>query len=124
MSDIYRRIEIHRLIAVLTKLLFGGYVMAWYFIADTYINEEKGRGEYDEYINAVKPIVESYGGKYLVRTENLQTLSGERNPQRIIVVRFEDKSNLEACFASDEYNMIVSKRKNNVDSRAVIAEGI
>ncbi len=29
--------------------------MAWYFIVDTYINEEKGRGEYDEYINAVKP---------------------------------------------------------------------
>lgn len=98
--------------------------MAWYFIVDTYINEEKGRGEYDEYINAVKPIVESYGGKYLVRTENLQTLSNERNPQRVIVVRFEDKSYLEACFASDEYREIISKRKNSVDSRAVIAEGV
>lgn len=98
--------------------------MAWYFIVDTYINEEKGRGEYDKYINAVKPIVESYGGKYLVRTENLQALSSERNPQRVIVVRFEDKSYLEACFASDEYREIISKRKNSVDSRAVIAEGV
>lgn len=98
--------------------------MAWYFIVDTYINEEKGRGEYDEYINAVKPIVENYGGKYLVRTENIQILSVERNPQRVIVVRFEDKSNLKACFASDEYREIISKRKNSVDSRAVIAEGV
>lgn len=48
--------------------------MAWYFIVDTYINEEKGRGEYDEYINAVKPIVESYGGKYLVIEQKLPYL--------------------------------------------------
>lgn len=95
--------------------------MSWYFIVDTYINEEKGRGEYDEYVNAVKPIVESYGGKYLVRTENFQTLSGERNPQRVIVVLFDNKSDLEACIASDEYRGIISKRKNSVDSRAVIA---
>ena len=33
--------------------------MAWYFIVDTYINEEKGRGEYDEYINAVNRLLKA-----------------------------------------------------------------
>ena len=36
--------------------------MSCYFMVDTYIDEEKGRGQYDEYIQQVKPIVESFGG--------------------------------------------------------------
>ena len=28
------------------------------------------------------------------------------------------------CFSSDEYKAIMSKRKNSVDSRAIIAEGL
>lgn len=37
-----------------------------YFVVDTYIDEEKGRGAYDEYIESVVPIVERYGGVYIV----------------------------------------------------------
>ena len=36
--------------------------MSWYFMVDTYVDEDKGRGEYDEYIRQVKPIVEAHGG--------------------------------------------------------------
>ena len=43
--------------------------MDCYFIVDTYIDEEKGRGQYDDYIRKVKPIVESFGGEYLARSE-------------------------------------------------------
>ena len=31
--------------------------MSWYFIVDTYIDGQKGRGEYDDYINLVKPVM-------------------------------------------------------------------
>lgn len=43
-------------------------IMECYFMVDTYMDEEKGRGMYDEYIRKVKPIVESFGGEYLLRT--------------------------------------------------------
>jgi len=46
--------------------------MACFFIVDTYIDENKGRGSYDDYIEQVKPIVERYGGKYLARTVWMQ----------------------------------------------------
>ena len=36
--------------------------MSCYFMIDTYIDIESGRGQYDDYIAKVKPIVESYGG--------------------------------------------------------------
>ena len=39
--------------------------MACFFIVDTYIDKNKGRGSYDDYIDQVKPIIESYGGEYL-----------------------------------------------------------
>ena len=97
--------------------------MAWYFIVDTYIGNS-GRGEYDEYIEAVRPIVESYGGKYIVRTENILSLNKDRNPQRSIVIRFEQKKDIEDCFSSSEYLAIAAKRINSVDSRAIIVDGM
>lgn len=96
--------------------------MSWYFMVDTYIDEEKGRGEYDAYIEEVKPIVESYGGRYLVRTENLTSLCGHRAPQRVIIIKFDAREQLDACFASPEYKAIMSKRSGSVDSRAIIAQ--
>lgn len=98
--------------------------MSWYFIVDTYIDEQKGRGAYEAYIREVKPIVESFGGRYLVRTENLSTFCGNRNPQRVIVIRFNSREDLDACFSSPEYKAILSKRTGSVDSRAIIAEGL
>lgn len=98
--------------------------MAWYFIVDTYIDEQKGRGAYEEYIRLVKPIVERCGGRYLVRTENLHSLSSKRAPDRAIVIRFDSKEQLDACFSSEAYLAIMSKRASSVDSRAVIAEGL
>ena len=35
--------------------------MSCYFVIDTYIDEIRGRGMYDDYIEKVKPIVEKYG---------------------------------------------------------------
>ena len=98
--------------------------MAWYFMVDTYIDEEKGRGEYEEYICDVKPIVESYHGEYLARTENIYAFCGKRDPQRVILIKFDKREDLDACFSSSEYQAIMSKRINNVDSRAIIVEGI
>ena len=98
--------------------------MSWYFMVDTYIDEQKGRGAYEEYIRQVKPIVESYGGRYLVRTENLSALSEERRPDRVIVIRFDSRQQLDACFSYEAYQAIMSKRTGSVDGRAVIAEGL
>ena len=97
--------------------------MPCYFLIDTYIPENGDRGEYDLYIEQVRPIVESYGGEYLVRTENVQSLSAKRAPQRVIVIRFPSREQLDASFASSEYRAIMAKRENSVDARAVIAEG-
>ena len=96
--------------------------MSCYFIVDVYIEENKGRGAYKDYIEKVKPIVEGFGGEYLVRTEKVMSLSPLRTPKRVIVIRFPSRAKLDACFASDEYRQIMHEREDNVDARALIVE--
>lgn len=96
--------------------------MSCYFIVDTYIDEQKNRSLYDEYILQVKPIVESFGGGYLVRSEKVTSLHPQRKPQRVIIIRFPSRQALEECFSSKEYQEIMNKRIESVDARAVIVE--
>ncbi|MGN0465058.1 MAG: DUF1330 domain-containing protein [Lachnospiraceae bacterium] len=96
--------------------------MDCYFIVDTYIDKEKGRGKYDDYIRKVKPIVESFGGEYLVRTDKIFSLHPKRNPQRVIVIKFPSRQALDACFSSEAYREIMHERMDSVDARAIIVE--
>ena len=82
----------------------------YYFIVDNYINGDAE--EYAAYIEQVKPMVESYGGRYL-----------DRKPDRSIVICFPDREAIEKCFSSEPYRKIMEKRTNNVDSRAIIVPG-
>ena len=94
-----------------------------YFVAETYIDGQKGRGEDDDYIRSVRPIVEKYKGRYLVRTEKIQPLTGKWKPERFIIIEWDTREQLESCFQSEEYRKIAVKRENSVDSRAIIMEG-
>ena len=96
--------------------------MRCYFLVDTYIDDNHDRGLYDEYIREIKPIVEEFGGEYLVRTEKITSLHNKRVPQRVIVIRFPSRQALEACFASERYRKIMDKRIKSVDARAIIVE--
>ena len=103
-------------------MLNGGMIMSCYFVVDTYIDVNKNQNEYEEYIEAVKPIVESFGGEYLVRSNKVLSLSETRKPQRIIIIRFPSREQLDKCFSSDEYKKIMNKRIHNVNSEALIVE--
>lgn len=98
--------------------------MSCYFIATIYTANPQAQTDYQEYIHLVKPIVEQYLGTYLVRTGELTALSSSWQPERLIIIRFPDRSHLDACFQSEEYKEIAGKREYSVDSRAVIAEGM
>jgi uncharacterized protein (DUF1330 family) len=75
---------------------------------------------YDDYIAQVRPIVESYGGEYLVRSENISYVTGEWTPDRVIVIRFPDIQTLQNCFGSSEYKEIERLRTCSVNASAVI----
>ena len=93
-----------------------------FLIVSVQLDEKKGRGSYNEYISKVRPIVQRFGGEYLLRSEKITPLGSGWSPNRIIVIRFPDRESLDRCFVSPEYQAIMNLRTESVNAQAVIAE--
>ncbi len=93
-----------------------------YFVATIYFNEVGDKKEYLEYIKMVKPIVNKYQGRYIVRSEKITSLNKEWKPDRIIIIEFDTREQLEKFFSSKEYRNIALLRENSVESKAIIIE--
>jgi uncharacterized protein (DUF1330 family) len=93
-----------------------------YFIVNTKISDLSKRKQYDEYIVKVKPIAESFGGRYIVRSEQITALSDSWKPDRVIVIEFASKAQILAWFSSPQYKEVSSLRVNSVESEAIIIE--
>ncbi len=94
--------------------------MPAYFIVSTKITDF--REQYDEYIAKVKPIAESFGGRYIVRSEQITTLSDTWKPNRVIVIEFDSKEKILAWLSSPKYKEIANLRSDSVESEAIIVE--
>jgi uncharacterized protein (DUF1330 family) len=96
--------------------------MAAYFIVTVRIGNVNNREQYDAYIEKVKPIAESFGGKYLVRSEMITALSDNWNPDRVIIIKFDSKEQITKWLSSPQYHEIAHLRINSVESEAIIVE--
>lgn len=96
--------------------------MAIFFIVNIEIPDKDDRDKYNEYIAKVKPIVESYGGTYIVRSEDISLFAGNKAPDRIIIIQFETREQLDQCFASEEYTKVKDLRESTVKTSAFIVE--
>lgn len=93
-----------------------------YFVVTTYFDERKDKSDYLEYIKKVKPIVDKYHGRYIVRSEKITYLNSHWKPDRVIIIEFDTRKQLEMCFSSAEYKAISCLRENSVNSNAIIIE--
>jgi len=96
--------------------------MSIFFIMNIEISNPQERRDSDLYTEKVRPIVESYGGEYLVRSDNITSLAGEKAPDRLIIIRFKTREQLQACFTSREYAGIQDLHQTSVKLHAFIAE--
>lgn len=93
-----------------------------YFVVTVNFDEAKDIESYSRYIENVKPIVEKYYGKYIARSEKITALNQEWSPDRVIIIAFDTREQLDKCFSSEEYRKIAFMRENSVDSKAIIIE--
>jgi len=78
---------------------------------------------YSEYVEKVPEIISRYGGRYLVRGGKVTSLTGNWNPEKIILIEFETIEHLQRCFESAEYLEIAPLREQSTNSKAIILEG-
>lgn len=95
--------------------------MSIYVIADITIKDQKA---YAEYQKLVPPLVEKYGGRYLVRGGNIVAGEGDWNPTRIVMLEFPTVADAQALMTSDEYAPVAAIRHKAADSRSFIVEGV
>jgi uncharacterized protein (DUF1330 family) len=85
--------------------------------------EPKDRELYAQYVEKVLSIIEKYGGRYLIRGGRVIPLMGDWNPERVILIAFDDIDQIRECFQSREYLEIAPLRERSTTSRSIIVEG-
>ena len=78
---------------------------------------------YEKYKVLIKPIVEKYGGKYLVRAGRVEAIDGKAPTGRVIVLEFPSFAAAEAFEKSPENLDAATIRHKAAKSRLFIVEG-
>ena len=93
-----------------------------YLIVDTKIEDYS---RYEEYKKLAKPIIDSFGGEYLVRGGELYTDQSDLwVPSRVVVIRFESMQKAKRFLTSDEYKPIKDIRIEAAQSTTLLVEGL
>jgi len=82
------------------------------------------RENYKEYVQKASPIVESFGGEYLVRGGKSEVVEGKWEFPRTVVVRFPSYDKAIKWYNSAEYAPIKKIRENNSEGNCIIIEGV
>ncbi len=93
--------------------------MSVFFVIST--SEILDQPQYEKYVELARPIVESYGGEYLLQSDRI-IAAKDWQAKRIIIIRFDGQEQLERCFQSDEYREIIPLREGSIVSRFVMVE--
>jgi uncharacterized protein (DUF1330 family) len=91
-----------------------------YLIVDVNVTDQD---TYETYATQVPPIIKQYGGRYLVRGGNAETLEGDWQPSRMVVLAFDDAAAAKRFLGSKEYRGIVEFRNRAASTRMILVEG-
>jgi uncharacterized protein (DUF1330 family) len=75
-----------------------------------------------EYFDRVTPIIQKFGGRYLVRGPS-QTVEGTWTPPIMAVLEFPDMASLQGWYGSPEYAPWLKFRQEHATTKAVVSEG-
>jgi uncharacterized protein (DUF1330 family) len=95
--------------------------MPAYVIVDNEVTDSAG---FEEYREQVPITVEKYGGKFLVRGGQIQTLEGDWKPKRIVVTEFPSIEQARRWYDSEEYRTLKALRSRSARGSVVLVEGV
>ena len=95
--------------------------MTTYIILDIEVTDPAG---YDDYKKLAPPSIPLYGGKYIARGGKSETLEGDWQPKRIVLLEFPSVEQARAWLESPEYAPARALRHKYATSKAIIVEGL
>jgi uncharacterized protein (DUF1330 family) len=96
--------------------------MAGYVIVDVEVLDPVG---YKDYQSRVLATLEAYDGRFLVRGGAAETLEGDWQPHRLVVIEFASTEHARAWYASPEYRAILPiRQRHSRTHHLTIVEGV
>ncbi len=79
---------------------------------------------YERYKQLAPPSLAAYGGRYVVRGGEVETLEGKWKPKRLVVVEFPTVELARAWWASPEYAEGKALRQSCADTDMILVAGL
>lgn len=95
--------------------------MPAYIIVQVSVRDPK---RYEDYKPMVQPSLAAYGGRFLVRSGKAQTMEGSWQPERFVILEFDDADRAKAWWNSEEYREAKSLRQATADTEMILVEGV
>lgn len=95
--------------------------MPAYCIAEVDVTDPQGFAEYSAGVPAT---IAQYGGRYLARGGRVQSVEGDWEPKRLVIVEFASAEQALAWYNSPEYSAIRPIRERTATTRFIIVEGM
>ncbi len=91
-----------------------------YGVAEISVRDAEG---YKAYVAAVPPLVEKFGGTYLVRGGRALEKEGAPVAGRIVILEFPSLAAAQTFYESPEYQAVLPLRLKTAESRVYYVEG-
>jgi uncharacterized protein (DUF1330 family) len=79
---------------------------------------------YEEYKKLAGATVEKHGGRYIVRGGPVETLEGDWNPKRIVILEFESMQRAKEWLNCEEYREPRKMRHRTAKTKMILVEGV
>ena len=94
--------------------------MTAYVIFDIKVNNPDG---YEDYKILAPSAISKYGGKYIARGGEKEVLEGDWNPERVVILEFENINNAKKWIDSPEYKVARKLRHKYASSNIIVVQG-
>ena len=74
--------------------------------------EVRNQEMYRQYVEKVPKVIAEFGGRYLSQGGRIRPLSGDWNPERIVIREFPSLEQLQGCFSPPAYQKIAPSEPN------------
>jgi uncharacterized protein (DUF1330 family) len=95
--------------------------MAAYIVVEVEVRDQE---RYETYKRMVPPSLAAYGGRFVVRGGEVETLEGEWSPKRLVIAEFPSVERAKAWWGSEEYAEAKALRQATAHTRMILIEGV
>lgn len=94
--------------------------MRGYVVIDTEVLDPEA---HSALVDRYPAALAAHGGRFLVRTNEVEAVEGGWAPQRFVIVEFDNLEAARGFIGSPEYRALDDVRPRGVNSRIVVVEG-